>query len=58
MDFSFIKNSLTFVHQGNVLPILLKHESDSPFLSQKIDEFILAGKGHVSGGFWEELKEY
>lgn len=31
--------------------LLLKHESDSPFLSQKIDEFILARKGHVSGGF-------
>lgn len=59
MDSSFIKkSSLTFVHQGNVWCILLKCESDSPFLIQKIDEFILAGKGHVSGGFWVELKEH
>ena len=45
MDSSFIKkSSLTFVHQGNVLHLLLKCESDSPFLSHKIDEFILVGK--------------
>ena len=45
-------------HQGSPLCFLLKCDSDSSFLSHKIDEFILAGKGHVSGGFWVELKEH
>lgn len=45
MDPYFIKkSSLTFVHQGHVLHLLLQCESESPFLSHKTDEFILAGK--------------